>query len=107
MPDISDFSDADLAAEMRRRAIEAKREQYAPLRDAYEPLRGFMDDEEPKTLSQLIALCAAPRPDADPDSAIEQNLAPLRRVLANTKTVWDNTVGLAFDIEPEALAETE
>lgn len=97
MPDLTEVSQEDLLAEMQRRAIEAKREQYAPMREAYEAMHEFMDNEQPLTLSQLIGLIAAPRPQADPDSSIEQNLGPLRRVLANTKTVWDNTVGVAFD----------
>lgn len=99
MADLTEISDADLSAEMQRRATEARAEQYAPVRALYEPLKGFMDDEEPQTLSALIALAAAPRQGADADSAIEQNLSALRRVLANVKTVWDGTIGLAFDVE--------
>lgn len=99
MADLTEISDADLSAEMQRRAAEARVAQFAPVRALYEPLKGFMDDEEPQTLSALIAMCAAPRQGADPDSPIEQNLSALRRVLANVKTVWDNSVGLAFDAD--------
>ena len=106
MPDLTEVSQEDLIAEMQRRAVEAKREQYAPQRETYEALHEFMDNEQPLSLSQLIGLVAAPRPQADPDSSIEQNLSPLRRVLANTKTVWDSTIGVVFD-EPETPQEDQ
>jgi hypothetical protein len=104
MPDLSEVSVEDLIAEMQRRAAEEKLAQYAPLRDTYEPLHGFMDEEQPLTLSQLLVLIASPRPQGDPDSAVEQNLSALRRVLANTKTVWDKTVGVAFDVPDDPPA---
>lgn len=101
MTDIADIPQETLMAELQRRAALDKLAQYAPLREAYEPLHGFMDNEEPLTLSQLIVLLAASRPQADPDSPMERNLDPLRRVLTSTKTVWDNTVGIAFDAPEE------
>lgn len=106
MSDLTEVSQEDLVAEMQRRAAEAKRELYAPQRETYEGLHEFMDNEQPLSLSQLIGLIAAPRPQADPDSPIEQNLGPLRRVLANTKTVWDSTIGVAFD-DPETPQEDQ
>lgn len=107
MTDLSEISQEDLVAEMQRRADEAKLEQYAPMRETYEPLHQFMDNEQKLSLSELISLIAAPRPQADPDSPIEQNLSPLRRVLANTKTVWDNTVGVAFPMAESPQTEEE
>lgn len=107
MADLTDISDADLSAEMQRRAAEVRAAQFAPVRALYEPLKAFMDDEEPQTLSTLIAMCAAPRQGADADSPIEQNLSAMRRVLANTKTVWDNSVGLAFDADEIGAATAQ